>query len=117
MMKIFFLISLLGTGIFAKAFAEVPESAELSIRAPDYKIDWKYNAGEYLIYDCERKHFACVNATGNDNCVEERRYALVTKAAVYPCAPLKKFKNKKECVENNYKIVELDAPKRFCYPK
>ena len=83
----------------------------------DYEINWKYKAGEYLIYDCERRHYACVNHEGNSNCLEERNFAIKKKLNNYPCAPLAKFDDKKSCVEKNYKIVDIDAPKRFCYPK
>lgn len=84
---------------------------------PNYAIDWKYVAGEFLIYDCTRGHYACVNFESNLNCIQERNYAIERKMKKYPCAALAKFSNKKLCVEKNYKIVDINAPRRFCYPK
>jgi hypothetical protein len=83
----------------------------------DYKTDWKYFGGEYLIFDCERRHYACVSLEGNANCIEERKFAMEKKADRYPCAPISKFADKKLCVLKNYQIVDRNAPKRFCYPK
>jgi hypothetical protein len=82
-----------------------------------YQIDWNYKAGEYLLFNCERKHFACVNLEGFHHCSEERKYAIENKMAILPCAPLKKFSEKKLCVEKNYQVVDQNAMKRFCYPK
>lgn len=82
----------------------------------NYLIDWHYHAGAYLIYDCEREHYACVDLDANDNCREERNFAKEKKLPMLPCAPLKKFENKILCVEENYKVVDLGAKKRFCYP-
>jgi hypothetical protein len=83
----------------------------------NYQIDWQYVAGEYLIYDCQRSHYACVNKDGSQNCKEERTFAIETKAKSYPCVPLKKFETKSACVGKQYKLVDIEAKKRFCFPK
>lgn len=82
----------------------------------DYQIDLKYNAGEYLIYDCLKKHYACVDKDSNKNCLDERQEALVLKGPLLPCSPLKKFDDKVACVKGHYKAVDSMALKRFCYP-
>lgn len=102
----------ISTSCFGQPVAEAPAGPKI-----DYQIDWKYKAGEYLIFDCERSHFACVNSDGDDNCREERNFAMEKRASRYPCAPLKKFKDKKSCIEKSYQLVDLNALKRFCYPK
>lgn len=102
----------ISTSCFGQPVAEAPPGPKI-----DYQIDWKYKAGEYLIFDCERSHFACVNSDGDDNCREERNFAMEKRAGRYPCAPLKKFKDKKSCIEKSYQLVDLNALKRFCYPK
>ena len=93
------------------------EKAQPDNTKTDYRIDWTYHGGEYLIYDCSRAHYACVDLEGQNNCVEERKFALQMNARIYPCAPLKKFSHKKLCVLKNYEVVDLNAVKRFCYPK
>lgn len=121
-MKISLLIlSLFSLSVMAETKLEekVKSAAQIydESRNPDFQIDWKYKAGEYLIYDCERSHYACVNLDGFNNCSEERNFAIEKKSAFYPCAPFKKFADKKSCVEKNYKVVDVGAIKRFCYPK
>ena len=112
-MKFVFLFLIISMNSFAETEAEKYAQS----RKTDYKIDWKYNAGEYFIYDCERKNYACVNLEGNTNCLEERNFAIEKKETSYPCAPLGKFNDKKSCVEKSYKIVDINALRRFCYPK
>ena len=117
-MKIFILFFLVSV-CFAEEAAKSPAkpSADPDWKPQNYSIDWKYHAGEYFIFDCERGHYACVDKEGNENCREERNFALEKKAEIYPCAPLKRFASKKECVLENYKIVDINAKRRFCFPK
>ena len=112
-MKFCFLLIL----FFTKTYAATEDEMLAKNRIIDYQMDWKYSAGDYLIFDCERGHYACVNEEGNTNCVEERNFVLEKKAKFYPCAPLGKFASKRSCIENSYKIVDINAPRRFCYPK
>lgn len=101
-------------------FAQQTKETALELagsRDVNYPIDWKYQAGEFFIFDCERNHYACVNADGFANCREERNFAAEKKLSSYPCAPLKKFADKKSCMLKNYEIVDIMAIKRFCFPK
>ena len=86
-------------------------------RISDYKIDRKYFAGNYLIYDCEDHHFACVDAMGYSDCGDNRERALNKKSNPLPCAPLKIFLDKRSCIENSYKYVNSNALKSFCFLK
>ena len=108
---IFFLL------ISVNAFCMTEDEAHSANRIDDYRIDWKYNAGEYFVFDCERDHYACVSLEGNENCAQERAFAIEKKVGFYPCAPLIKFATKKACLLRSYEIVDLNSPKRFCYPK
>ena len=109
----FILIFFLSLNCFGQTVKDIIAES----RESNYQIDWKYKSGEYLIYDCERRHYACVNIDGDNNCREERKFAIETKAATYPCASLAKYKNKKLCVEKNYQVVDTTSLHRFCYPK
>jgi hypothetical protein len=80
-----------------------------------YKIDDKYSGGPYLVYDCQLKHFACVSEVDNKHCIEERNQAIQRKLEIYPCANLTKFKDKKECLEKNYLVINENKLKKFCY--
>jgi hypothetical protein len=113
-MKWFFLSFL--TFLTFKSLAQSgPEGIESSRGA--YKIDTRYFAGKYLIYDCERKHYACVDLAGHSKCKEMRQSSIENKSKLYPCAPLSAFDDKKSCVEKSYNLVELNTAKRFCYPQ
>lgn len=109
-------VILFSSVLIAQVAPEMTAEELAENKKSDFKIDWKYMAGEYLIFDCERNHYACVNVSGFDNCQEERNFAIGKKLAAYPCAPLKKFPNKKSCVLKNYETVDILALKRFCYP-
>jgi hypothetical protein len=97
-------------------FAEAEPEKIIESKVNDYKIDLKYIAGEYLLYDCEKRHYACVSVVSFLNCKEDRKSEIKAKAKGFSCAPLEKFASKKICLEKSYKIVYLNAPKRFCYP-
>lgn len=88
-----------------------------SVKKQDYPLDERYKGGEHLIYDCQRKHYACVNQDGYDQCSAARVKSQEQKAAEYACAPLKSFQSKKSCVIKNYEVMEKNAWKRFCFPK
>jgi hypothetical protein len=90
--------------------------AEESIKRAEYKISEKYKGGEYLIYDCEKDFYACVNMEGYELCSTKRQAAIALKEKSYPCAPLKKFEDKKSCLLKNYSAIESGKLKRFCYP-
>lgn len=110
-MKKYFVLFLLA----ANVYCETNQTGENHIA--DYPIDLKYKAGSYLIYDCKRSHYACVDKDGHSSCKEERAFAIQTKEKALPCAPLKKFDDKKSCVLKQYEVVAINAAKRFCYPK
>jgi hypothetical protein len=83
----------------------------------DYQISENYVAGEYLIYDCQREFFACVNLESNESCQVRRNNSIKLAEKKYPCAPLKKFNDKRECVLRNYSAIETAKLKRFCFAK
>lgn len=82
----------------------------------DYQIDTINNAGEFLIYDCAKKHYACVDQNSFQNCQEERQKSISLKKSQLSCTPLKKFDDKIACIKGNYKVVDSMTLKRFCFP-
>lgn len=115
-MKLLICLSLFIVSSAAFCAEEMTAAEFAANKKSDYKIDWKYSAGQYLIYDCDRNHYACVDVSGFDNCQEERNFAIGKKLTNYPCAPLKKFSDKSACVIKSYEVVDNMALKRFCYP-
>jgi hypothetical protein len=83
----------------------------------EYQITTDYKAGEFLIYDCRREFFACVDLESNEACLLKRNESIKLAEKKYPCAPLRKFKEKRECVLRNYTAIETARLKRFCFAK
>ena len=77
-------------------------------------ISFRYRRGEYLIYDCSDRHFACVNADSFKKCKDERETAKSQRQHLFPCAPLKKFKTQKECFKAYYQAIHQEGDKSFC---
>ncbi len=98
-------------------FLSLAALAQEETRKPDFQIDDRYKAGEHLIYDCQKKHFACVNLDGYTLCEVARTKSRELKQTELACAPLKSFQNKKSCLLTNYNVIERNAWKRFCFPK
>lgn len=96
---------------------EAAETPAKNFRKEDYPLDDKYKGGPYLIYDCERKHYACVDVDGHELCKTARQKSIDEKAKEYACAPLKMFDEKTKCVLKNYEVMERNAWKRFCFIK
>jgi len=83
----------------------------------EYPMDGRYKAGDNLIYDCARKHYACVNKDGWELCQNNREESIEKKQKEYACAPLKQFAENDKCILKNYQVEESNAWKKFCFPK
>lgn len=81
----------------------------------DYVLNWKYRGGNNLIYDCIHKYYVCANDVARIQCDEDRAHAIETKLDNYPCAVLKKFSSKEECLQKNYEVLNTNVVRKFCY--
>jgi len=70
----------------------------------EVQLNSKYRRGEYLVYDCDYRHFACINKDSLLNCKQPS------------CLMIKKLKDQPEC----FKAQELGMQKsrtiRYCRP-
>lgn len=115
-----FIFIIMTVKTYAEEAADVaakPVEAELEFKKINYRMNGRYTAGEFLIFDCQGEYYACVDQDGTEKCRENRDLSIKKKEKRYPCAPLKKFDDKKTCLEKNYEVMESLALKRFCYPK
>ncbi|MBI2521189.1 MAG: hypothetical protein HYV97_12250 [Bdellovibrio sp.] len=79
------------------------------------RISRKYSEGEFLIYDCQSRHFACVDEASYQRCKSERKTGLDTKASrVLPCAPLKFFSKFADCTKKQYVLQHRRHNKSMC---
>ena len=98
-----------------QVYGQVDEA--LSEKRANYQINEFYKAGSFLIYDCYRGYYTCVDEDGFNKCRDKRLEDTKLKLKDYSCAPLKKLPTNKECAYKNYEVIEANAKKRFCYPK
>lgn len=82
-----------------------------------YKMDANYRSGQFLIYDCDKKIYTCVDDLSNEDCKDKRAKNIFMREKLYSCAPLKKYSDRIECLKDNYQIMEKAPFTRFCYPK
>jgi hypothetical protein len=112
---LFILFPLLPTVVSAEAEKKIDNSLET--RLSNFKIDENFRAGEYLIYDCKKKAYTCVDDNSFETCKMRREESKNKKQRVYLCAPLKKFPNRKACLLYNYDVIQAVNTDRFCFPK
>jgi hypothetical protein len=78
------------------------------------QYDARFYAGEYLIYDCKQRHFACVNKDGFEYCKLARKKTRIEGHSIYACAHLKSFDTLTNCLEKQYEFMHSLPSKFFC---
>lgn len=73
-----------------------------------------YEAGPYLIYDCEEKHWVCVMEEFYKECEEKRKKDLTESGLYHSCAPVGTFPTKKSCFQRQLFLTTHNHGKRFC---
>lgn len=76
-----------------------------------------YRSGNFLIYDCVRGNYACVNKDGFEYCKSVREESLKEGDKILSCAPLKKFNRYQFCIEQQKVLVDYPVDKLFCIRK
>lgn len=74
-----------------------------------------YTSGEYLIFDCKKRFYVCVDALNFEQCGEDRQFAIKQGYLNLPCAPLKKFDHHQYCVHAQYEKIYGAFNKEFCF--
>jgi hypothetical protein len=77
-------------------------------------ISENYEAGKYLIYDCEAKHWACIGESDYKDCQERRRDDKNVGSYYHSCAPLGIFPTKKSCFQRQSFLITHNHGYRFC---
>lgn len=92
-------------------------SAEIREPHKSVQISIGYFSGEYLIYDCKKGSFACVDEESNEDCEAARAHSIKISELNLPCAPLKKFPHFEDCEAAQYQQIESPKKKHFCLLK
>ena len=61
-------------------------------------ISKKYAQGKYLLYDCEKRHFACVDEDSFKRCEKSRNLIDITKFDFFPCIAINQYERFKDCI-------------------
>jgi len=78
------------------------------------RISSDFSRGEYLIYDCRNRNYACVNEPSFQKCRKFRDDGYKNKKMLLPCAPLKEMGSQEECFKKHYELIHNQLPKAFC---
>lgn len=107
MMKIWTLLLLLSSAYAQTMTDQAPEeevSAEYFKKyLEEPRLSKKYIRGANLVYDCEFKHFACVNKDSNNDCNKENK-----------CIKIKSLESQKECFELHKSLQEKTKITSYC---
>ena len=79
------------------------------------RISRDFFKGKFLVYNCEHKHFMCVNQQGNFLCQSRLEESIKDGYEIKKCIPIKEFKNQKDCFEKGqYKLGAKREISRYC---
>jgi hypothetical protein len=107
-LMIFFLLMSLGFSA---------QAGEKVLAGYDAKVDViaeNYEAGAFLIYDCEEDHWVCVLGEYYKECQDKRDEDLASKKLGLRCAPITEFPTKKACFQKSLFMTSQNQGKRFC---
>ena len=88
--------------------------SEMERKRAEPKISQEFSRGAFLIYDCKKRSFACVNEPSYNLCKTRRQKGYRDKKLVLPCAPLKEFLSQQKCFEKQYNLIHRQSEKSYC---
>jgi hypothetical protein len=80
-------------------------------------ISDNYEAGAYLIYDCEEGHWACVKQVFHDDCQGKQENESTTAGVRSRCAAFGEQASKKGCFQRQLYMVSQNWGTRACVKK
>ncbi len=73
-----------------------------------------YEAGAFLIYNCEKKHWVCVLEDYYKDCQASRLSDEKKEGVYHSCAPIGEFPSKKSCFQRVLYLTSHNYGDRFC---
>ena len=77
-------------------------------------ISDKLDAGRYLIYDCQEKHWVCVLESYYKDCELRRSMDAKSDSVHHSCAPVGALPSKKSCFQRVLYLTSQHVGTRFC---
>ena len=93
------------------------DSGEKVLNGYDPKVDIiseDYEAGPFLIYDCEKRAWICVLEDYKKDCLLKREQDIHDKKLDLRCAFISELPNKKSCFQKQLFMVSQNSGTRFC---
>lgn len=87
---------------------------QLQKQKEEPRISNKWYRGNYLIYDCSKGNYVCVNDISFLNCGDQRQADIDARVTNLKCAPLKRFGSQEDCFKAQYSKIHNQMPKLFC---
>ncbi|MCR9206119.1 MAG: hypothetical protein NXH75_16165 [Halobacteriovoraceae bacterium] len=87
---------------------------QLQKQKEEPRISNKWYRGNYLIYDCSKGNYVCVNDISFLNCGDQRQEDIDARVTNLKCAPLKRFGSQEDCFKAQYSKIHNQMPKLFC---
>ena len=77
-------------------------------------ISEKYDAGNFLIYDCEDGHWVCVLEEDFKECENIRELDQLTTSIKHKCAAVGRFETKKSCFQRQLFMTSNNFGQSMC---
>lgn len=98
---LFFLFLKLGEAQITNDDKQKREQEEENFRA----ISKEYVEGKFLIYDCLKNHFACVDLNGHKRCLERREEKKRFRRGNLSCFSIYQGKTKDDCFSKQFHFI------------
>jgi len=113
-MRLFLLILCLALFFAHLACANTSERVRADFDLARDLIADNYEAGKFLIYDCEEKHWTCVSKINFTECEEKRAEDIEANKINSRCAPIGEFVTKKSCFQRQLFMVSHNHGSSVC---
>lgn len=83
-----------------------------------HKMSEKYYEGSFLIFNCDHRHWACVDQSSYEDCQGLRKESLQKEYPERPpCAPIANLNTIERCILEQKKLIEGNKEFSFCEAK
>lgn len=84
------------------------------INQNDPKLNYKYEKGRFLVYDCFDKHFVCTQSLEYNRCKDARVKAIKDGEEHLPCAYFDPSQSISECQKKQQSLTNKGENYLFC---
>lgn len=114
MFKYILMLLLVNAPLFAQSILPQQEKLVTGFDPRRDIISDKYVAGPYLIYDCQDKHWVCVEESFFEECRTMREEDKRQKKTFARCAPVGEFEVKFSCFQEQLRLTGNVDPEKLC---